>query len=94
MDELDLNKEQLLEAVKALQSAVTEASQYNVKQLDASELRRAALHQFMLEQNSLIQEIKYHFNQEVTALRQAFCKQPGLLASSLALPSPDSEPQN
>ena len=96
MNDLDLNKPQLLEAAKALQAAVTEASQYNVKQLDASELRRAELHQFMLEQNSLIQEMKFQFNLEVTKLRQAFCKQPVLPAVSVAPadsgPTPSDSP--
>ncbi len=94
MNDLDLNKPHLLEAARALQASVTEASQYNGKQLDASELRRAELHQFMLEQNSLIQEMKYQFNLEVMQLRQAFCKQSAPHEALIPHSNPDPTLQN
>ncbi len=92
MNDLDGNKADLLEAAKALQAAVTEISQYNVKQLDASEAQRAQLHQFMREQDALIQEMKYHFNREVMQLRQDFCRQSSPHAGSCAPSNPHSAP--
>jgi hypothetical protein len=92
MNDLDLNKTDLLEAAKALQAAVAEASQYNAKQLDVSECQRAALQQFMREQDGIIQEMKYRFNQQVLQLRQDFCKQPGPLSESAGPSDPDPKP--
>ena len=68
----------LIEKAKALEAELAKACQYNIKQLDASELRRAELHQFMLEQNSLIQDMKYQFNLQIITLRQAFSKKPDM----------------
>ena len=84
----------LLEAAKALQTAVTAVSHFNAQQLDASLARRAELHQFMREQDSQIQEMKYQFNLEVMKLRQAFCRQPVLPAVSAAHSGSDPLPSD
>ncbi len=84
MNDLDLNKNDLLEAAKALQAAVKEVSQYNAQQLDLSEAQRAALRQFMRDKEELIQDMKYQFEQDVARLRQDFCKQSAPPAASCA----------
>jgi hypothetical protein len=92
VNDLDLNKTDLLETAQALQAALAEVSQENIKRLDVSEAQRAQLHQFMREQEALIQEMKFQFNQEVVKIRQAFCKSAVLPAMSSQSKNPDPTP--
>ncbi len=95
MSDLNLSKEKLLEQAKMLAAQVLEAEQQNSKLLDASELKQAELRQYMREQESLIQEMKYQFNLQVMRLRQDFCKRSAPPAACVTPPHPlDSAPSD